>query len=80
MGEWEHTGHVCHVIRHNGRKAWNDMDETERADMLFDLHAECCNGVTKRKPHRNARAVATSIFQPSTRAVTRGELEALGFG
>ena len=80
VGEWEHTGHRCGIIRHNGTMSHNAMSETQRAEQAFDLHAECCMGKTKRKPHRDAKAVTTAVFQPSTRAVTRGELEALGFG
>ena len=79
MGEWEHTGHQCRRIRHNG-SAHNDLSEAQRAELKFDLYAECCMGVTRRKPHRDAHAVTTSIMQPGTRGVTREQLEALGFG
>lgn len=78
MGSWERTGHICRIIRHNG-SAHNTLTQEERDEMAFDLHAECCMGATRRKPHRDARAVTTSVLQPSTRAVTRAELEGLGF-
>ena len=79
MGEWEHTGHRCGIIRHMVIP-YNDMNEAQRTESAFDLHAPCCMGKTRRKPHRDAHAVTTSVFQPSTRAVTRMELEGLGFG
>ena len=80
MGEWEHTGHRCGIIRYNGTLSHDAMSEPQRAEQAFDLHAECCMGRTRSKPHRTAHAVTTAVFQPSTRAVTRAELEGLGFG
>lgn len=57
MGEWETEGHRCWIIRGNGAgvKAWNDMDEKERADMMFDLHATCCHGRARVAPKRTRR-------------------------
>ena len=70
---------LCGIIRYNGTMSHNAMSEAQRAEQAFDLHAECCMGRTRRKPHRTPHASTTAVFQPSTRAVTRRELEALGF-